>query len=259
MKYIARIPEQRYDTKVFEASKFVFEPPPEAARARRILIKPCSGYPLPHPATTSRETLEVVVDGIRQVSEADIIFLDGSPRGESMHSIYRELGYDFPRVLTLDVRECVFVEVENPLAKPFTMSAFWLPNVLLSCDYLISVAPFKLFNGRGSFSIWNLLSLLPVSKYRGEAEYGWGTLYESGIERVVADLYFTLPFDLGIVDARKKFVGTDDPTRGRAEEFGKIFVGEPYEVDCEACLAAGVEAEHLKLIKAAKAQFQSQE
>ena len=243
---------------IFEASDFVFEPPPQVRWARRILIKPYAGYPLPYPITTSQESLEAVISGIRRVSEADIIFLEGSPHQESMCSIYRALGYDFPRVLTLDVKDCVLVEVENPLIRPFALPTFWLPNVLLYCDYLITITPFKVFAKQGSFSIKNLLSLLPVSKYQGEEEANWGALYSLGIDKVIADLYFTLPFDLGIIDARKKFFGTAEPNQGKAEDYGKIFVGEPYEVDCEASQSIGLVTEYLQLIEIAKTQLASE-
>ncbi len=239
---------------IFDVNEFVFEPPAQVSRARRILIKPSAGYALPHPITTSRETLEIVIEGIRRVSEADIILLEGSPHGESMHLIYRTLGYDFPRVLTLDVKDCVLVEVENPLARPFALPTFWLPNVVLFCDFLMSIAPLKVFGKQGSFSIENVLGLLPVSKYRGETEYDWGALYSLGIGRVIADLYFTLPFDLGIIDARKEFIGTDDPTKGQIEDYGKIFTGDPYEVDYEASQALGLITDHLQLIEVAKTQ-----
>lgn len=244
---------------IFGAADFVFEPPPPVRWARRILIKPCSGYLLPYPITTSREILEIVISGIRKVSEADIIFLEGSPHQESMRSIYRALGYDFPRVLTLDVKDCILVEVENPLTRPFALSTFWLPNVLLYCDYLITITPFKVFAKQGSFSIKNLLSLLPVSKYQGEKGSDWGALYSLGIDKVIADLYFTLPFDLGIIDAQKRFLGTTEPNEGEAEDYGKIFVGEPYEVDREASQSIKLVTEYLRWIEIAKTQLASLE
>ena len=173
-----------------------------------------------------------------------------------MRSLYRALGYDFPRLLTLDVRDCVLVEVENPLPKPFALSTFWLPNVVLSCDYLISIAPFKIFGNQGRLSISNLLSLLPISKYRGEAEYGWGVLYGLGIQRVIADLHFTLPFDLGIIEGSKRFIETNgDLAEGFVEGYGKILVGEPYEVDWEASQAAELETDYLRLIDLGKRQL----
>lgn len=242
---------------ILKASEFVFKPPPAISRARRVLIKPSAGYPMPYPISTSRETLNHIIESIKQVSDADIIILEGRASGESIYPVYQALGYDFPRVLMLDVRDCIWVEVENPLPHPFAVPTFWIPNVVLSSDYLISVSPFKIISGSGNFSVSNLLSLLPVSKYRGDAPGGWGTLYELGIEKVLADLYFTLPFDLSIIDARQKFVSSDNSFQGKVEEFGKIFIGEPYEVDCEAARASGAGANYLTLIEAGKAELEA--
>ena len=242
---------------IFGASEFVFKPPPLVARARRVLIKPNAGYPMPYPISTSRETMNLIIESIKQVSDADIIILEGTHNGESIYPIYQALGYDFPRVLMLDVRDCIWVEVENPLPHPFVVPTFWVPNVVLSSDYLISVAPFRILGGNGYFSVPNLLSLLPVSKYRGDAPGGWGTLYELGIDKVIADLYFTLPFDLGVVDARQKFISADSLSQGKTEEYGKIFAGEPYEVDREATRVSGVTASYLTIIEAGKAEFEA--
>jgi hypothetical protein len=106
-----------------------------------------------------------IISGIRKSSDADIVILDGTPNGESILPIYQKLAYDFPRVLMLDVKDCVWVEVDNPLPKPLLVPTFWIPNVILSSDYLISVTPLKVVNGQGNLSIMNLLPLLPVKKY----------------------------------------------------------------------------------------------
>jgi uncharacterized protein (DUF362 family) len=247
------LPEE--ENLIFEASDFVFKVPPIVSRARRILVKPSASYPLPYPVTTSPEMLAAIIASIRRVSDADILLLEGTAGDEPMQPIYQTLGYNFPRVLTLDVKDCVFVEVDNPLPKPFAMPTFWVPNVILSSDYLITVSPLKTLNGTGSFTIMNMLSLLPSSKYRGEAPDGWEILYSLGIDKVLADLYFTLPFDLGIVEARQKFIVSDDPTRGEVEEFDKIFIGEPYETDREVTEALGLKAGYLDLIKSAKVEL----
>jgi hypothetical protein len=244
---------------ICRANNFNFDLPQRVRWARRILIKPCAGYPLPYPISTSRDLLAKVVSAIRKVSEADIILLEGSSCDQQMKPIYRSLGYDFPRVLALDVKESVFVEVENPLARPFAMSTFWLPNVLLYCDYLITMAPFKVFSRQGNFCIRNLLSLLPAVKYQGQDGSEWGALRALGLDKVIADLYFTLPFDLGVVDGRQKFIGTGEPAEGESEPLGKIFVGEPYEVDWEASQAVGLVTEYLQWIEIAKAQMEGEE
>jgi len=242
---------------IYEASQFVFEAPSAIARARRVLIKPSACYPVSYPVTTSREMLSVIIEGIRQVSDADILLLEGTPGGGPVQPIYQALGYNFPRVLTLDVKDCIWVEVDNPLPKPLAVPTFWVPNVVLSSDYLITVAPLEVFNGRGGLSLMNLLSLLPSSKYGGEAQGDWRELYNLGIDKVITDLYFTLPFDLGIIEARQRFVIQDDPTRGEVEEYGKVFIGEPYEVDCEASKTLELKTEYLDLIKIAKVGFET--
>ena len=242
---------------IFEASEFIFKPPSAISRARRVLIKPSACYPVSYPVTTSRDILSVIIEGIRQVSDADILILEGTPGGEPIYPIYEALGYNFPRVLMLDVKDCIWVEVDNPLPKPLAIPTFWIPNVILSSDYLITVAPLKVVNGRGSLSIMNLLTALPSSKYNGEAKGGWRALHSLGIDKVVADLYFTLPFDLGIIEARQKFVGRDDPTQGEVEEYGKIFIGEPYEVDGEASQILGLTTKYLDLIRVAKVDFET--
>lgn len=241
---------------IFKTSEFVFIPPARLSRARRVLIKPCVGYPLPYPVTTSPGMLNMIIEGVRRVTDADILIADGTPGGESIYPIYRALGYNFHRVLLLDIRDSIFVEVENPLSKFFAIESFWIPNVVLRSDFLISVTPFKTRGNNALLSIANLLSLLPVSKYQKDKSGGWGTLYELGIEKVLTDLYFTMPFDLGIIEADQRFIYTDDPTKGEARECGKIFFGEPYEVDREASQVSGVNCEYLGLIDEGRTQLE---
>ena len=242
---------------IFDASRFVFEPPSVISRARRVLIKPSAAYPVSYPVTTSQSMLSAIIGAIRQVSDADILLLEGTPGGDPVYPVYQALGYNFPRVLRLDVKDCIWVEVDNPLPKPLAVPTFWVPNVILSCDYLMTVAPLKVVKGRGSLSIMNLLSVLPSSKYGGGAPWGWRALYSLGIDKVVADLYFTLPFDLGIIEARQKFIGQEDPTQGEVEECGKVFVGEPYEVDSEASRILGLKTDYLDLIGEARVGLES--
>ena len=242
---------------IFDTSDFVFKVPSVVARARRVLIKPSASYPLPYPVTTSADMLAAIISSIRRVSDADILLLEGTPGGVPTRPIYQALGYNFPRVLTLDVKDCIFVEVDNPLPKPFAVPTFWVPNVILSSDYLITVAPLKTYNGTGSFTIPNLLSLLPSSKYRGETPSGWESLYSLGIDKVLADLYFTLPFDLGIVEARQKFAVREDPSEGEVEDYDKIFIGEPYDADREVADTLGLKIGYLDLIQSAKVELQA--
>ncbi len=238
---------------IYNYSDFVFRAPSVLSRARRILIKPMAGYPVSYPVTTSREMIATIIKGIRKVTDADILILDGTPNGGPIAPIYQALGYDFPRIITLDVNDCVWVEVDNPLTKPLAVPTFWIPNVVLSSDYLISVSPLKVVNGFGYLSIMNLLSLLPSKKYGNGEKGGWEDLFDLGIEKVITDLYFTMPFDLGIIEARQKFITKGEPARGEIEECGKVFMGDLYKVDVEVSQTLGIKTNYLELIKEAMA------
>jgi uncharacterized protein (DUF362 family) len=241
---------------IVKDSDFVFIPPPQLSWARRVLIKPCAGYPLPYPVTTSPKLLNTIIKGIRKVSSADILIADGTPSGESIYPIYQALGYNFHHVLMLDIRDSIFIAVQNPLTQFYAVESFWVPNVVLRSDFLISVTPFKVCSCSGRFSVANLLSLLPVSRYQKGKSGGWGALYELGIEKVLADLYFTLPFDLGIIEARQKFFYTADPTKGEVEDYGKTLAGEPHEIDLKTSQIAGIDCEHLRLIDEGRVQLE---
>lgn len=237
---------------ICEADTFTFVLPRRVAVARRILIKPAASCAIPYPVTTSREVLAAIVAGIRRVSEADIVLLENPCGDETAATIYKSLGYDFPRVVCMDVRDCNCVEIENPLPKPFALSTYWMPNIILASDYLISVVPFKVDSTGGQFSVRNLLGLLPPSRY-GQDNLAFQNLIQRwGTDRIAADLYFTVPFDLGIIDARLKLTG-EDSASGDVEEYGKIIMDEPFEADRQASIIAGVEGEYLRLIGIAKA------
>jgi uncharacterized protein (DUF362 family) len=242
---------------IFEASEFVYTPPSLIARARRVLIKPNAVDGQPYPVSTSRETLALIIDSIKQVSDADIIILEGTSTGEPIYPVYQALGYDFPRVLMLDVKDCICVEVENPLPHPFAVATFWVPNVVISSDYLISVTPYRVSGKSGIFSIKNLLSLLPVSKYKGDASGGWGALSELGMDKVIADIYFTLPFDLGIIDARQKLFCEEGKLQGKVEKYEKIFAGEPDEIDWEASQVDKLATGYLEFIESGKSELEA--
>jgi len=243
---------------IFDTSEFVLQPPPQISRARRILIKPCAASSKPYPISTSREMLATIISSIRQVSDADILLLEGAPGQEPIYPNYKALGYDFPRVLTLDVSDCTLIEVDNPLEKPFAVTTFWVPNVILSSDYLITIAPLKVVSNQPSMCIMNLLTVLPAAKY-GDTEKNFEALYDLGIDRVLADLYFTLPFDMGIIEARQKYTSAENGTNSKTEELGKTFAGDPFQVDCEAAKLLGLRVPYLDLIEEASTELKPKE
>lgn len=237
---------------IFNSDDFVFKAPTAITRARRVVIKPSAGYAEPYPVTTSPEMIAAIIRGIREVSDTDIVVLEGTPTGDPVRPVFKNLGYNFPRVITLDVRDTTLVEVDSPLLKPLAIPTFMVPNVVLSSDYLISVTPLKVINQQGWLSIANLLSLLPSVRYGDGAPRGWKELFELNINMVLADLYYTMPFDLGIIEARDIFFSRGEPDKGESQIYGKVFAGEPYQVDAEVTQTLGLKTEYLRLIDEAR-------
>ncbi len=233
----------------FEAASFHFSPPPQLAWARRVLIKPHASIPAPYPVTTSPELLENIVSGVRRVTDAEILIADGTRSGDPIYPVYETLKYRFNRVLLLDVKDSIFLELENPLVEFFATPTFWVPNLVLRSDFLISVAPFHVVNGKGRFSIANLLGLLPLSARKGHEVPEYQGLKGLDVEKVLADLYFTVPFDLAVLEAQQRLDYQDDPLSGSSTHYGKVVVGEPYEVDTVASRLVGEQPEHLALIE----------
>jgi hypothetical protein len=95
-----------------------------------------------------------------------------------------------------------------------------------------------------------------VNKYQGQDGSDWGVLRPFGMDKVIADLYFTLPFDMGIIDGRKKLVCTGGSSEGKAQKCGKMFIGEPFEVDSEASRSEGLATEYLQWIEIARTQME---
>lgn len=237
---------------VFEASSFHFTPPPQLTWARRVLIKPFASVPVPYPVTTSPALIETIVAGIRRVTDAEILIADGTRNGSPVYPSYQALKYDFNRVLLLDVKDSIFLELENPLQEFYATPTFWVPNLVLRSDFLISVAPFHIAGGSGRFTIANLLGLLPLIARKGHDLPEYQGLKGLEIEKVLADLYFTLPFDMGILEARQRYDYQQDIDAGTTTQYGKIIVGEPYEVDSLAARLVGTQPEHLALIERGK-------
>jgi len=237
---------------VVDAASFQFVPPPQLAWAQRILIKPYASTGLPYPVSTSPWLISAIINGVRKVTDAEVLIADGSPSGDSMYPAFDNLHYQFNRSLLLDVKDSIFLEMENPLLEFFASGTFHVPNLVLRSDFLISVAPYHVRSGSGRFSIANLLGLLPLNSKRTGGTPEYQGLKGLELERVLADLYFTLPFDMGIVEARQRWEYGDDPATGQATEFGKILVGDPFEVDVLAARLYGTMPEHLNLIEQGK-------
>jgi uncharacterized protein (DUF362 family) len=239
---------------IFNSDEFVFNAPRPITRARRVLIKPDISTSREYPYTTSPKLLSTIIDGVRRVSDADIMIIGGTPDGSPVADVYKALGYDFPRVIMVDVKDCVWVEVDNPLEKPLAIPTFLIPNIVLSSDYLITTCPLKVENGRGMLSIANLLPLLSVERYGKH----WQNLNEFDMQSVLADLYFTMPFDMGIIEGESR-LDIRSGAKDMVSSFGKVYQGEPYYIDREMSTALNIETTYLDLVDEAEAELEGEE
>jgi uncharacterized protein (DUF362 family) len=239
---------------IFNSDEFVFNAPRPIARARRVLIKPDISSNKGYPYTTSPKLLSTIIDGIRRVSDANILILGGTADGSPVGDAYKALSYEFPRVIMVDVNDCVWVEVDNPLEKPLAIPTFLIPNIVLSSDYLITTCPLKVENGHGKLSIANLLSLLSVDRYGKN----WENLKEFDMQRVLADLYFTMPFDMGIIEASDR-LDIYNGSKDVVSKYGKVYQGEPYFIDREISTALNIDTTYLDLVDEAEAELDGEE
>ncbi len=239
---------------IFNSDEFVFNAPRPITRARRVLIKPDISSSKSYPYTTSPKLLNAIIEGIRKVSDANIMIIGGTPDGSPVSEVYKSLGYDFPRVIMVDVKECVWVEVDNPLEKPLAVPTFLFPNIVLSSDYLITTSPLKTEDGHGKLTIANLLSLLSVERYGKN----WKNLNEFDMQRVLADLYFTMPFDMGIIEGTSR-LDIRNGAKDTVDSFGMIYQGEPYYIDREMSTALNIKTTYLDLVDEAEAELEGEE
>ena len=100
---------------------FVYQPPPAAITAKRILIKPNLGYPVPPPVTVSLPVLSQVLRGLRGVNPgAEIILLEGVCSAISLREIIDILGVKSildPGITILDADS--LTQQEYPNISPF--------------------------------------------------------------------------------------------------------------------------------------------
>ena len=241
---------------ILDSATFTFEPPVSLSRARRVLIKPFASSGNPYPHSVSAGLLKKIIDGIRSVSDADIMILEGSMCDKSMAQIYKDLKYTFPRIILKDVKDVTLVEVDNPLLKPLLMPTFQIPNIILSSDYLISVVPLRVIGGQGYLTISNMMSLVCGTKQNADSSLDWEQLLVHEKAKILTDLYYTIPsFDLGIVEATEKLVCKNESSKGESTHYGRIFMGEPFQVDREVVQTLGIKSDYLKQIEESRADL----
>lgn len=230
---------------------WVYQPPPEAIAAHRILVKPNLGYPQGPPVTVSLGVLAQVLHRLRQVSpKAEILIVEGvcSPvslgeiaQRHGLHSVLDE------GMQLLDADELPLQEYPNRSPQPVRFKTLWAPALLAEVDCCISVAAFKrtLLKDEPliSAAIKNLYGLLPRARYKARSPHARGQLHRPSVPLVLQDVYFSIGhyFAGAVVDGTQRLLSRDwRPDRGEVVEWGQVAWGDDLlAVDRAICAAAG--------------------
>ncbi|OYT73841.1 MAG: hypothetical protein CFK52_00325 [Chloracidobacterium sp. CP2_5A] len=228
-------------TSVADSVAFQYAPPKAAHGARRIIVKPNLGYPVPAPVTVGLPVLRAVLTGLRRVApRAEIILLEGVCTKVSFSEVMARLGInqllaelDDPEIRLLDADALPGRPYPNQSPKPERFAEMYAPALLDEADCRLSVAAFKRTTLRErpllSAAIKNLYGLFPRAIYRARSPHARGQLHVPDVQRILVDVYFTLGarFDGAVVDVTRKFVSRDwQPDVGAAVPVGKVVAGE---------------------------------
>jgi uncharacterized protein (DUF362 family) len=136
---------------------------------------------------------------------------------------------------------------EVRLAQPFsTLSKIYLPQTVLDCDLLVSLAKMKTHHWTGAtLSMKNLFGVVPGSIY------GWpkNPLHWAGIDECVADLHYVFPRQFCLVDGIEAMEG-NGPILGTSKAAGIIAAGaHPPSVDATCCRIMEIDPRRIGYLK----------
>lgn len=232
-------------------SAFEYQPPAAAFGAKRILVKPNLGYPVPPPVTVSMAVLGAVLRGLRQASpKAEILIVEGVCSPVSLAKIAAKQGlYALldANMQVLDADELPLQAYPNHSPQPVRFDSMQAPALLTEVDCRISVGAFKRTTLKDqpliSASLKNLYGLFPRRHYKARSANSRGQLHRPSVPLVLQDVYFCVGhlFDGAVVDANLKFVSADwKPDRGQTVAVGQVIWGESLLcVDRMACELGG--------------------
>jgi hypothetical protein len=233
---------------VATTDEFIYSPPQAAIAAKRILIKPNLGYPVPPPVTVSMKVLGEVLRGLRQInSSAEILIVEGVCSPVSLTKIASRHGlYDLldDRMQLLDADRLPLIEYPNLSPQPVRFKSMFAPALLKEVDCRLSVGALKRTHLKGepliSASLKNLYGLFPRDRYKARSPHSRGQLHRPSVPQILQDVYFCIGhlFDGAVVDGDRKYYSPNwQPDKGQSIPLGKVFWGDdPLAVDRQACL-----------------------
>jgi uncharacterized protein (DUF362 family) len=228
-------------------ANFLYQPPAAAISAKRILIKPNLGYPVPPPVTISVPVLSRVLQGLRRVNPtAEIILVEGVCSSVPLSEIVNRLGINSildQGIDILDADNLPLKEYPNISPSPVRFQSMFAPKILEEVDCRITIGALKRTHLQDepliSASLKNLYGLFPRSHYKARSPNSRGQLHRPSVPLILQDVYFCIGhlFDGAIVDGNLKYFSSDwHPDRGKSISLGKVFWGDDIiSVDRTAC------------------------
>ena len=133
------------------------------------------------------------------------------------------------------------------LRQPFSsLSELYLPNTVLDCDLLVSLAKMKTHHWAGAtLSMKNFFGVVPG------AIYGWpkNVLHWAGIPECIADLHYSLPPQFAIVDGIEAMEG-NGPILGTKKLAGVIVAGaHTPSVDATSCRIMKIDPDKIRYLQ----------
>jgi uncharacterized protein (DUF362 family) len=222
-------------------------------RGKRVLLKPnLVEYARGAAINTHPMLIAAVIETLRRRGAASVVVAEGPGHIRDAELLLEESGLQSQ----LDaVGKAAFVDLNFdtvarvPLTTGITnLKEIWLPQTLLSADFVISMPKIKTHHWAGvTLSLKNLFGVVPGSVY------GWpkNVLHWQGIGNSIVELAAAVPIHFVVADGIDAMEG-NGPLHGLTRHLGcVVFAGDPVAADATCCRLMGIDPRSVLYLRAA--------
>jgi uncharacterized protein (DUF362 family) len=224
-------------------------------RGKRIVLKPnLVEYDANTVINTHPMIVHAVFEAFRKLGAGDVRIAEGPGHRRDTLDLADAAGYfstvaKFEDSFTdLNTDAVVKRRIPDPVSK---LDSLYLPQTVLDCDLLVSVAKMKTHHWAGAtLSMKNLFGLVPG------AVYGWpkNVLHWAGIPESIVDLHHLFPKQFAIVDGIMGMEG-NGPIQGTPKYAGVLVAGrDPAGVDATCCRVMGIDPKQIQYLQLARGE-----
>jgi len=207
-----------------------------AVLGKNVLLKPNLVEFNPNaPINTHPAFVAAAAEAFHSLGASEVRIAEGPGHRRMTFDMASAAGYfaaipRFERNFTdLNLDEVHRIQLANPFS---TLSHLYLPETVLRCDLLVSLAKMKTHHWTGAtLSMKNLFGVVPGSVY------GWpkNVLHWAGIDQCIADLHYLFPRQFSLVDGIEGMEG-NGPILGSAKRAEVVVAGaHAPSVDATCC------------------------